>query len=70
MALILNQARGKRSRVVPQERCPDPSDQERLHVAWSQSLRVHDKAQSDEGHASPPSCFVSIVIAGVKYTDN
>ena len=55
---------------MPQELCPDPRGSKRLYVAWSQSLRVHDKAQSDEGHASPPSCFVSIVIAGVKYTDN
>ena len=68
MALILIQARGKRSRVVPQERCPDPSDQERLHVAWSQSLRVNDKTQINEGLASSSCCFVSKVIAGVKYT--
>ena len=51
-----------------QELCPDPRGTKRLYVAWSQSLSVNDKAQSNEGLASPPPCFVSIVIAGVKYT--
>ena len=67
MALIFNQSRGKQSRVVPQELCPDPRGTETLYVAWSQSLRVNDKTQINEGLESS-SCFISEVIAGVKYT--
>ena len=53
---------------MPQELCPDPRGTETLYVAWSQSLRINDKAQSNEGLASPPPHFVSKVIAGVKHT--
>ena len=66
-ALILSQSRGRWKRVCLKN-CAQILEELRHFVAWSQSLRVNDKAQSNEGLASPPSCFVSKVIAGVKHT--
>ena len=42
---------------MPGELCPDPRGTKRLFVAWSQNLRVNDKAQSNEGLTSPPPCL-------------
>ena len=57
MALIFSQSRRTWSRLVPGELCPDPRGTKRLFVAWSQNLRVNDKAQSNEGLTSPPPCL-------------
>ena len=62
--LLLGQVKGKNRKLVLQELCPDPRGTKRLYVAWSQSLRVNDKAQSNEGLAFL-HCFKT-VIAGIR----